>query len=300
MIFCDDPSAFPEDLLGLQEVDGAQELPPLWASVLGAERARICKIPEPAAGWGDGLLASAPTGSQFDALRDATAADPLQGRVWCLAGAGGGCRGQHGRIWRALPGNLHLSLGLPADGKVAALGAALNALPAVVAADAVAALLPVGPPPRIKWVNDLVLEGAKVGGMLTAVRRRGEGGEVFLGLGLNVAVAPTLTADRFTPRATCLAEHAAAVPPLSTVLATVLTAVDRRWQELETHGKGPLLTAYRDACMVVGRQVALWPDEGRHQDQSPERGRVTGLDDDLGLIMEDGRILRTGRLALEN
>ena len=300
MIVCDDPAVFFATPDGTPVRDMPKESCRLWAALAPGRPAYACGGPVPAQGWETGFLVASPRHSQFDALREATAVQPLTGRLWCLAGAGTGCRGQHGRNWQALPGNLHLSVGLPATPAVTGLGAVLNALPAVVALDAVRALLPGGPAPAIKWVNDLWLAGGKVGGVLTAVRQRPEGGEVFLGLGLNVAVAPPIATDRFTPQATCLDAHAPHPLDLAAVLAVVLAAITNRWQELGRSGTSGLLEAYRGACAVTGRRVSIWHDNGDSAAAPLATGRVACIADDLGLMLEgEGRILREGRLALE-
>ena len=300
MILCDDHAAFSATRAGAPVGEMSRESHRLWEALAPGRTAYVCSVPEPAPGWETGFLVASPRHSQFDALRKATAARPLTRGVWCLAGAGTGCRGQHGRDWLARPGNLHLSVGLPATPAVTGLGAVLNALPAVVVLDAVRALLPDGPAPAVKWVNDLWLEGSKVGGVLTAVRQRPPGGEIFLGLGLNVAEAPRIVADRFTPRTTCLDDHAPRPLDLWSVLTAVLAAVTNRWEELGRSGAAPLLEAYRAACAVTGRRVTLWPDGGEATAVPLAAGRVVGIADDLGLMLEGGeRILREGRLALE-
>jgi len=300
MILCDDPAAFPA-VLATPVPDGAPVMVnDLWEALVPGRTAHAVKGPEAVAGWETGFLVAAPDHSQFDALRDATATSPLKERVWCLAAAGTGCRGQHGRSWQAVTGNLHLSIGLPASPRITQLGAVLNALPAVVACDALVTLLPDGPAPAIKWVNDLWLAGAKVGGVLTGVRQRTGGGEVFLGLGLNVSVTPFFIVDRFTPRATCLGDHVPQPPGLAEVLSAVLQATTNRWEELDRSGVAPLLAAYRDACAVIGRRVSLWPDTDETPAAPLAAGRVAGIADDLGLVLEgQEEILRSGRLALD-
>ena len=154
-------------------------------------------------------MADAP-GSQYDLLRSLAATGSLPaGNLFCLAGRGRGFHGQHGRSWQALPGNLHLSVALAADLPVPGWGPALPALPAVAALDAVRRCVGPGPRLGLKWVNDVLADEAKLGGVLTAVRTRaGRIERIFLGIGLNVAAAPPLPADAFVPAVTCLADLA--------------------------------------------------------------------------------------------
>jgi BirA family biotin operon repressor/biotin-[acetyl-CoA-carboxylase] ligase len=301
-ILVDDPAAFAPAVVGAQPAAAADLAAAdrvLWEALAGAAAPWTGAGPElPGGFWHRGFLVASPAASQFDVLRTVTTAAAPAGPVWCLAGGGEGCRGQRGRPWLALPGNLQLSVALPAPPAVAAAGLVLNGLAVVATLDAVRALLPAAPA-GIKWVNDLWLDGAKAAGVLTAARRRPAGGEVFLGIGLNVAAAPDLPGDRFSPCATCLDAWAPSQLPLARVLVAVLTALRRRWEELGRAGPGPLVAAYRDASLATGRQVSVWADGDGPQARPLHTGLVTGVSDDLGLLLSGTeRPLYAGRLSL--
>lgn len=117
-----------------------------------------------------------------------------------LAGQQSAGRGRGGNAWVSPPGGLYASwLGwLAAE--------ALDAVPlaaAVSLAEAVESLQP-GVEVRLKWPNDLVAGGGKLGGILCQSRVAGSAAWVVVGLGVNLAVAPALGVDAGRP--TCLAE----------------------------------------------------------------------------------------------
>jgi len=242
--------------------------------------------------------------SQYDALRRMIGArQELPGHVACLALSGRGFHGQQGRTWEAAPGNLHLSLGLRCDLAAPDCGLALTMLPAVAVVDALAALgvRGSGPDgPGIKWVNDILLAGRKMGGVLTSVRSQdGRILSAVMGIGLNVGAAPAVAPTPFTPATTCLNEH---LPPpgasLAAVLISVLQAVAVRYRELAARGPEPLLAAYRSASLVLGREVEI------HQDHpsgaAPRQGRVLAIGPDLALTLSDGPApVTAGRLVLK-
>ena len=91
-------------------------------------------------------------------------------------------RGRQGRRWISPPGNLHASFLLrpnAAPGRAAEIGfVAAAALVATLDALAVQATL--------KWPNDVLVEGAKVAGILTEM----SDDAVIVGVGVNVAHAP--------------------------------------------------------------------------------------------------------------
>jgi BirA family biotin operon repressor/biotin-[acetyl-CoA-carboxylase] ligase len=112
--------------------------------------------------------------------------------VWAREQAGG--RGRRGRSWASPAGNLYTSTILrpecPAQ-RAAELG--------FVAALAVADLVTDGRAVRLKWPNDVLVEGGKLAGILpeSSVRQDGRVEHVVLGIGVNVSLAPALPEMRY-------------------------------------------------------------------------------------------------------
>ena len=242
--------------------------------------------------------------SQFDALRALLAAGfRPPGPLFTLAGAGRGFHGQRGRTWVAAPGNLHLCAVLcPAD-LPAEQALALTMLPAVAAVDAIAGVGGDAACAGIKWVNDIVLDGRKVGGVLTAAQTLdGRVGWAVLGIGLNVAVAPDVTPTPFVPTVGCLASYRSGLT-LREVLSALLRALAHRCRELEREGPAPLLAAYRAASVIIGREVSVWPEEaaGVSTTGRPRaRGIVQAINGDLSLTLAgEPEPVRSGRLVIE-
>ena len=109
-------------------------------------------------GWT--LVALASVGSTNDeAARLADTGVPEGTVVWSREQTGG--RGRRGRHWASPPGNLYTSTILRpacAAPRAAELG--------FVAALAVADIVPVGRPVRLKWPNDVLVDGGKIAGIL--------------------------------------------------------------------------------------------------------------------------------------
>jgi BirA family biotin operon repressor/biotin-[acetyl-CoA-carboxylase] ligase len=142
-------------------------------------------------GAGYRLMSLDVTGStNEDALRAAQHGDP--GPLWIVAAEQQAGRGRHGRHWSSPRGNLYASLLLidPCEPRFApqlgfVTGLALHrAIESVTGAGA--------PRLALKWPNDLLLDGAKVSGLLLEGHRLGAGGglAVVIGCGVNVATAP--------------------------------------------------------------------------------------------------------------
>lgn len=103
---------------------------------------------------------------------------------WLRAGRQTGGRGRMGRSWDSPDGNLYCSTLV----RVAANDPAPHTL-ALVAANAVHALIAplCAGDARIKWPNDILVDGAKIAGIL--LERVGDA--IVIGIGVNVTAHPT-------------------------------------------------------------------------------------------------------------
>ncbi len=245
--------------------------------------------------------------SQFDALHEAlTDGLTLDGPTAAVALTGQGFRGQRGRPWSVIEGNLFLTVGLPLGLPAAELVPGLIMLPAVSVIDAIRTVGPAGIAPSIKWVNDILLDGRKVGGVLASTVCRDSVVEAaVLGIGVNIGHAPVLEPTPFVPAAGCL-KDAGINTTLPRFTCCVLESLDKRYDAFKAHGPAGLLRSYRELSCVVGQRVRLW-DESTDSAWETKRwpaplacGVVTAIADDLSLEIEGhaGSVSR-GRLAFE-
>lgn len=128
-----------------------------------------------------------------DALKAAREGDP--GQLWVVADEQRAGRGRHGRQWSSPPGNLYASLLLidPCDLGMAPQLGFVAGLALHEAVETVTGMR--APRLALKWPNDLLLDGAKVSGLLLEGHRLpAHGGlAIVIGFGVNVAHAPTGT-----------------------------------------------------------------------------------------------------------
>ena len=233
--------------------------------------------------------------SQFTALADAAS---LPSGLISLALTGRGFRGQRQRGWQALRGNLHLCAYYRLELPAAEVQAGLNMLPVVAATRAIEALSPLKP--DIKWVNDLLLDGRKVAGVLTSTQL--QGGRVvsaLFGIGINLAQAPTLTPDPLAQPAGCLAEHHPALADaLPQLLWAVVSELEAGLKLLSAGNAEALYRRYLERAVFMGRLVSLWP-EGEVTEPLA-RGKVVRLNHDLSLVLEGyQQPFYSGRMRLE-
>lgn len=246
-----------------------------------------------AGAWDVLVLVEHAPGSQYDALLEALRRrGAAPGSVAALALTGRNFHGNRGRAWQAAPGNLHLSCQVPLDVDLARNVGAVPAVAAVSVCEAIDARCP-GARPAIKWINDVLLDGAKVAGVLASAQSRGNRLlALTYGVGLNVAVTPPVAPTLFVPRVTSLADagHRVGLPGMAVALLARLHA--HLSALAMPGGAAAVVGAYRDRCGDIGRQVAVHaeglPDTADAADL-PEplaRGRVMGLDGSLQLLVE--------------
>ena len=174
-------------------------------------------------------------------------------------------RGRQGRDWTAPPGTAVLMS--------VVLRELSETLP-LAAAVAVSEAVPLEA--RIKWPNDVWIDGRKVAGIL--VEGRPQEGWAVLGIGLNV------TTEEFPSElnATSLRLAGADVSPAA-ALASLVDAL-RLWLP---RPRSEVLAAWRSRDALVGRTVR-WSN-------GSNEGTAAGVDDSGALIVET----RNGRVTLD-
>jgi BirA family biotin operon repressor/biotin-[acetyl-CoA-carboxylase] ligase len=196
--------------------------------------------------------------------------------LWLRADHQTGGKGRQGRAWQSPPGNLHASTLVrlqPRDPPAPTL--------ALVAAVALhEAVKRHAPAARIKWPNDLLVDRAKLAGIL--LERQADA--VVVGFGVNLAHHP----EGLDRPATSLAPPVAPDPFLAR-LAGAFAAWLGRWR---AEGLAPVRAAWLAAAHPVGTVLTA----------AGARGRFDGLDESgaLRLRLEDGglRIIHAGDVFL--
>jgi BirA family biotin operon repressor/biotin-[acetyl-CoA-carboxylase] ligase len=205
------------------------------------------------------------TGSTNERARQLAIAGAPHGTLVTAAQQSAG-RGRQGRVWSAPAGQaLLMSLLLRDPPRFLPLAAAVAV--AEVAGDEA----------KIKWPNDVHLDGRKVAGIL--VEGRPQERWAVLGIGLNVAIRVDELPEELRETAATMGLAQRDVEP---TLHRLLAALERRLGDTETD----VLEAWRDRDTLIGREVR-WASGS---------GRAAGVDDDGRLLVDlaDG-----GRAALD-
>jgi len=188
-----------------------------------------------------------------------------------------GGRGSNGRTWQSEPGGLYLSVLLRPElvpQEVFQL--------TLVAASGIARSLgrATGVPVRLKWPNDLVVEGdgglGKLGGILTETRI--QGGRLVgavVGIGVNWK-------NPVPPPGVCLTDLTDRSLDLATVAAAVLSGLEESYHTWKRRGIDQTIAVYERFLVNLGQAVQLPGHDCE--------GRVIGVDAQgrLRLMFLDG------------
>jgi len=244
-----------------------------------------------ARGWplADRLQVLFETGSTNTFLYDAPAPPPARPRVVFaeLQQAG---RGRRGRSWLAPFGSgLTFSIawtfadtppGLPALGLAIGVGIA-EALRSLGVAEA-----------QVKWPNDLVWRGHKLGGLLLQLRSEaGRPSSVVAGLGLNLALPAGAREALAAPGAQPVADLGEALgrplPSRNDLAAALAAAMLATFDEFARAGFAPFAARWTALDSLAGARVRIAQVDGDVE------GEACGTDADGALLLRvDGRVQR--------
>lgn len=183
-------------------------------------------------------------------------APDLTGPAWFLAATQSAGRGRRARAWSSPEGNFHASLLTFPDGPPSAVALRSFAI-ALALWDALAALTGQGPRLALKWPNDVLLDGAKVAGIL--LESTGTGGRIehlAIGVGVNLVAAPPPEAleSGALPAVSILGQTGQTITPAA--LLDVLAPAYARWETvLERQGFAPLREAWLARAARLGEPI---------------------------------------------
>ena len=251
------------------------------------------------------VLASSPI-SQVDGLREMLQSGKTPPTPFaCLAFTGDGFHGNRGRSWKALEGNLHLTTLFSPNRPAQELGIGLSILPSLAVVDALDHFEGLRKTAQIKWVNDVLLAGKKVSGVITSTITKGENVEyAIFGIGVNIATTPSLTPGKFVQVPTCLREASPdTIITQQVFLPRLLESLIKRHTQLLNQGPDPLISDYIHHSGVIGRNVEIW-EESSNKTIDPvmvAQGNVENILPDLSIKLKNqSKPICRGRLILVN
>ncbi|MCL1471048.1 biotin--[acetyl-CoA-carboxylase] ligase [Argonema antarcticum] len=160
-------------------------------------------------------------------------------------------RGQWGRQWHSPPGGLYLSVALAPN-----LPAQQSGQLTICSAWGIATILrEYDLPVLLKWPNDLILSGRKLGGILTETRvQQGRITKAVIGVGINLANPVPETGINIQ---SFLTDRTGPVLSLEMLAAITLVGLMSGYHFWQREGIDTLLPSYANLLTSIGRSVLV-------------------------------------------
>ena len=173
-------------------------------------------------------------------------------------------RGQHGRAWQAPPGGLYLSMVLRdvANPRLATLAIGNAVCDALEVA---------GIEAQVKWVNDILVDGQKIAGILAEGEATGDTLDfIIVGVGLNIRTAPDDVAA--TSMDACLG-----APQCIEDMEMLVVEHIHRWLHRLRDAPTEVISAWENRHQMVGARVAV---------EDGPAGIIIGIDPSGDLLLD--------------
>jgi BirA family biotin operon repressor/biotin-[acetyl-CoA-carboxylase] ligase len=187
-------------------------------------------------------------------------------------------RGRRGRQWQSPQGNMYASVVVRPDcpPDQAAL---LSFVTAIAVGETATALIPAGHNVTYKWPNDVLVDGAKIAGILLESAPRGNGkvAYVVIGTGINVAWQPPAADTAYPVASLQTLGSSAAVEQVLEAYCRQLAVWIGVWRR---EGFAAIRTAWLARAGNLGQMIEV------KAGQESCRGRFAQLDESGALVLE--------------
>jgi BirA family biotin operon repressor/biotin-[acetyl-CoA-carboxylase] ligase len=196
-----------------------------------------------------------------------------------IADAQSAGRGRHGRTWESPAGaGLYMSaITRPAPPAIGLLTIAAG----VAMAEGIQAAT--GLTPRLKWPNDLYMDGRKLAGILAEAGTSANGVQhVVLGCGVNLM--PAAYPPDVATRATSIESELGRAVDRGLIVVECLAALQDRYRDLQSNASAGVIARWRNrAVTTFGRRVE-WDVAG-----VTRQGVAEDIDETGALLVRDGQ-----------
>ncbi|MCL0094129.1 biotin--[acetyl-CoA-carboxylase] ligase, partial [Dehalococcoidia bacterium] len=186
-------------------------------------------------------------------------------------------RGRIGRGWASPPGGVYLSIILrPAIKPSEALRFPLIA--GVAVAQAIEQLT--GLKPRLKWPNDVILEGRKAGGILSEMSAETDRiNYIVIGMGINVNTERAHFPEEIAGIATSLREEYGKEVSRVQLVQEILAQLESLYEDFQISGFEPIRERWKALSNTIGARVSV------RGEREQVEGAAIDIDKDGALIL---------------
>ena len=201
-------------------------------------------------------------------------------------------RGRRGHSFFSPDGGVYFSVYIRTDGQCENV-AAITSCAAVCISDSILALT--GLSPRIKWVNDILIDNKKICGILCEALASPEGRiyGIICGVGINLFCPPGGFPDEISNIAAAISDLAAPPDPAQ----MIADIVDRIFSFAPAFDTSRFIGSYIDRSLVIGKNIDIISSEGTNT------AFVESIRDDASLLVRypDGSeaIVNSGEISIK-
>ncbi len=187
-------------------------------------------------------------------------------------------RGRLDRGWFSPPGGIWISLILRPSMSPADIPK-ITLMTSVAVAKAISEVTGLGV--KIKWPNDILLDGKKVAGILTEMGAEADRlNFVVVGIGINANVDIDIFPPDIEPHATSVKRALGENVDRLKLLRCLLERLERKYIRLQEGKFKGILNEWKGLCTTLGSQVKISTVDGEIQ------GKATGVDEHGALILK--------------
>lgn len=137
--------------------------------------------------------------------------------------------------------------------------------------------------PGIKWINDLTLDGKKLGGILTELSFGNDGKVAYAVIGIGINCRLQTVPEELKGLACSLSDFASEAD-IARLASELILALENMGQRLLTDREG-IMKRYRQSCVTVGKSVRVISPGGT------ETGLAEAVNDDgsLTVLFDNGQ-----------
>ncbi|MBM2816117.1 MAG: birA [Ignavibacteria bacterium] len=224
----------------------------------------------------------------------------LPAKIFCIAGSGENFHGNRNRRWESPPGNIYLTAYFSPKIILEGFASAFLALSAVSVLEVIDSYIELTGKASVKWVNDILIDGAKVAGVLSHCQTTGSIlTDVIIGIGLNVETKPESEPTIYVPKAACLNDclNKESMITFGDTAKRLIQKLIFNYNLIVSNRMQVLLNKYRERSIVVGKHVEIYSDYDSNEKIAD--GEVERIGENLELYLKgQSKPFINGRLVL--
>ncbi|MBI9071143.1 MAG: biotin--[acetyl-CoA-carboxylase] ligase [Melioribacteraceae bacterium] len=252
-------------------------------------------------GWDYLFITESSNFSQFDLLVEIGQKNlDITENILCVAGSGNNFHGFRNRNWESIFGNIHLSILLSPKMELENISSAIIMLSAVSLVETIDSLKELNNKAAIKWVNDIIINNSKVGGIITQAQLEKQTVKnIEIGIGLNVMKTPQIESDSIIPTATSLYQEAVNKKSIKVykVFNNLAEILYTNYELLLSDGFDLIYNKYIKRSAILGKKVRVITDPLHGENEVVIEGMVEHIGENLQLnFYGKNRTISKGRL----